>query len=48
MVVEAKVSSIAGKVTQKEIFYFVREGDRWLINELVVTDDEIDVDKIQL
>ena len=48
VVVEVKISTVGGKASQKEIFYLVKMGERWLIDELVVTDEEVDIDKIKL
>jgi hypothetical protein len=48
VVVEAKIRTAAGDVTQKELYYLVRQKERWLIDDLHVTDEEIDLDKIQL
>lgn len=48
IIVEAKIRTVAGEVTQKEIYYLVKEGKRWLIDELIVTDKEIDLNKIKL
>ena len=48
VVVEAKIKAVAGEVTQKEIYYLVKEGERWLIDELAVTDEEIDPEKLRL
>ena len=48
IILEAKIRTVVGETAQKEIFYLVKEGDRWLIDELIITDEEIDPDKIQL
>jgi hypothetical protein len=48
VIVEANIETAAREVTQKEIYYLVREGERWLIDELVVTDEEIDPEKLRL
>ena len=48
VVLESKIKTVAGETTQKEIYYLVRIGERWLIDELIVTDEEIDLNKIQL
>jgi len=48
VIVNVKITTVGGDASQKEIFYLVKEGEIWLIDELVVTDEEIDVDKIQL
>jgi len=48
VIVEAKIKAVAGEVTQKEIFYLIKQGDRWLIDELIVTDEEIDTDRVKL
>ena len=48
VVTEAKIKTVVGETAQKEIYYLVKEGERWLIDELIVTDEEIDLNKIQL
>ena len=48
VILEAKIKTAAGEVSQKEIYYLLREGERWLIDELTVTDEEIDLNKIEL
>jgi hypothetical protein len=48
VIVNVKISTVGGDASQKEIFYLVREGEKWLIDELVVTDEKVDVNKIQL
>ncbi len=48
VIIESRISTAAGDATQKEIYYLVKSGEKWLINDLVVTDEEVDLDKIQL
>ena len=48
VITEGKIKTVVGETTQKEIYYLVKKGERWLIDELIVTDEEIDVDKIKL
>ena len=48
VITEGKIKTVVGETAQKEIFYLVKEGQRWLINRLIVTDEEIDLNKIQL
>jgi len=48
VITEAKLRTAAGEVAQKEIYYLVKQGERWLIDDLQVTDEEIDIDKVQL
>ena len=48
VVTEAKIKTVVGETAQKDIFYLVRIGERWLIDELVVTDEEIDINKMKL
>ena len=42
VIMEAKIKAVAGEVAQKEFYYLIKGGDRWLIDELIVTDEEID------
>ncbi len=48
VILEAKIKAVAGEVTHKEIFYLVKQGGRWLIDELIVTEEEIDPEKMKL
>ncbi len=48
VIVQGRISTAAGDANQKEIYYLVKSGEKWLVNELVVTDEEIDLDKIEL
>jgi len=48
VVTEGKIKTMVGETAQKEIFYLVKKGERWLIDQLIVTDEEIDLNKIQL
>jgi hypothetical protein len=48
VIVNAKISTVGGDAIQKEIFYLIKEKERWLIDELVVTNEEVDVDKTEL
>ena len=48
VVTETKIKTVVGETTQKDIFYLIKQGERWLIDELIVTDEEIDLNKVQL
>jgi len=48
VIMEAKIKTACGALRQKEIYYLVKEGERWLIDELIVTDEEIDPEKLRL
>jgi hypothetical protein len=48
VIIEATIKTAAGQVTQKEIYYLIKQGGKWLIDELVVTDEEIDPEQLRL
>ena len=48
VIVQGRISTAAGDANQKEIYYLVKSGEKWLINELAVSDEEVDLDKIEL
>ena len=48
VVTEAKIKTVVGETSQKDIFYLIKQGERWLIDKLIVTDEEIDINKITL
>ena len=39
---------VTAQATQRETYYLIKGGERWLIEELVVTDEEIDPEKMRL
>jgi len=46
ILVEAKIKVNEKETTQKEIYYLTREAEKWLIDDLVVVDGEIDLEEI--
>jgi len=48
VVMEVRIKTVAGETSQKEIYYLIKEEDKWLLNELVITDEEIDTDETKL
>jgi len=46
ILVEAKIKINEKETTQKEVYYLTREAEKWLIDDLVVVDGEIDLKKI--
>jgi hypothetical protein len=48
VVTEAKIRTAAGDVAQKELYYLVNQKERWLIDDLQVTEEEIDIEEVQL
>ncbi len=48
VVTEARIKTVVGETTQKDIFYLIKQGERWLIDELIVTNQEIDLEKMRL
>jgi len=37
-----KYSSVGGKANQEEVFYLIKEDGIWKIDELLVTDEEVE------
>ena len=48
VIVEAKIKAAAVEPTQKQIYHLVRVREQWLIDELIVTDEEADLNTIKL
>jgi hypothetical protein len=48
VVAGGKIGTVVGDVTQKEVFYLIKSKETWLIDELIVTDEEIDLEKMEL
>ena len=46
ILVEAKIKINEKETTQKEIYYLTRKAEKWLIDDLVVVDREIDLEEI--
>ncbi len=46
VVIEAKIEIANKETTQKEIYYLIQAGEKWLIDDLVVVDGEIDLEKV--
>ncbi len=46
ILVEAKITINEKETTQKEIYYLIQAGKKWLIDDLVVVDGDIDLEKI--
>jgi hypothetical protein len=45
VLVEAKIRTVAGETQQKEVYYLIKEGQRWLIDDLQVTDEAVELDE---
>jgi hypothetical protein len=43
--VETKIKINEKETTQKEVYYLTREAEKWLIDDLVVVDGEVDLEK---
>jgi len=46
VIIEAKIEIANKETTQKEIYYLIQKGKKWLIDDLVVADGEIDLEKV--
>ena len=46
VIIEAKIEIANKETTQKEIYYLIQKGEKWLIDDLVVADGEIDLEKV--
>jgi hypothetical protein len=46
--VATKINSAAVSAAQKEIYLLIKEGDCWLIDELIVTDEKVDAEAFGL
>ena len=47
-IVDATIVTKALKINQKELYYLIKEDGKWLINDLVVTDEDIDLENERL
>jgi len=48
VIVDATIETKAVKTSQKELYYLIKEDGKWLINDLVVTDEDIDLENEKL
>ena len=46
ILVETKIKIDEKETTQKEIYYLIQAGKKWLIDDLVVVDGQVDLEKI--
>jgi len=46
VIIESKIEIANKETTQKEIYHLIRAGEKWLIDDLVVVDRDIDLEKI--
>ncbi len=46
ILVETKIKIDEKETTQKEIYYLIQAGEKWLIDDLVVVDGEVDLEKM--
>ena len=44
VVVEATIKTVAGETEQKEVYYLIKENHKWLIDDLQVTDEAVEID----
>jgi hypothetical protein len=44
VVIEARISTVAGETAQKEVYYLIKRNHTWLIDELQVTDEAVQPD----
>ena len=45
VVLEAKISTAGGDAEQKEVYFLILEDGGWLIDELEVVDEQVDLDE---
>ena len=48
VLVDAEITTKAADAKQKEVYRLVKEGGRWLIDDLIVTDEEVDLEDYEL
>jgi predicted enzyme involved in methoxymalonyl-ACP biosynthesis len=48
VVYDVKIKTAAGETGQKEIYFLVKENEKWFIDDLIVTDEEVDLGKLEL
>lgn len=48
VICQVAIKTVAGDANQKSVFYLIRDGGKWLIDRLDVTDEEVKGEKVQL
>ncbi len=43
VIVQDRITTVAGEASHKEIYHLTKSGEKWLIDNLVVTDEEVDL-----
>ena len=46
VIIEAKIEIANKETTKKEIYYLIQKGEKWFVDDLVVADGEIDLEKV--
>jgi hypothetical protein len=45
---EARIETLAGETRQKEMYYLIRKDHTWLIDELRIVDEAIEISREEL
>jgi len=48
VLIDSEITTAAADVKQREVYTLTKEGGMWLIDDLIVMDEEIDLDKFPL
>jgi hypothetical protein len=43
VILDARIGTAAGETNQKEIYYLIKQGQKWLIDRLQVTDEDVNI-----
>ncbi len=43
VILNARIATSAGETNQKEIYYLIKQGQKWLIDRLQVTDEDVNI-----
>jgi hypothetical protein len=43
VILNARIGTAAGETNQKEIYYLIKQGQKWLIDRLQVTDEDVNI-----
>ena len=48
MILQTRISTVVGDAEQRDVYLLVRESGLWKIDDLKVTDEEVDFEKLLL
>ena len=48
VVVEARITTVGGDADQKEVYRLINQDGRWLVDDLLVTDEKVELEDLEI